>query len=296
MQTDLYVSVLPTSYQQAKTNCERQGGRLAMPRDADENNALTTLLTKGGVVDRMWLGGHDLGHEGSWVRPDGFGAAEAEREREVPMTWNSWAPGQPDGNDRENCIEMWTSGKWNDAPCAHDKAYACEVPQPPRDLTFPCSAGVVNKMSAQGRLRPGERPTCKYTVFGADGTVVSALKFEFATCNVLCSSISSSSQLAEPRTSDQLQYLARLMRESGDDSMWVGLTPVTPTAYGPGTDGWKWHGSHTALLAAQESWAPGQPGTDGQCVSLWTDGTWNVRGCGGDSRANKVCACEVGAE
>ena len=127
---------------------------------------------------------------------------------------------------------------------------------------------------------------------GGDGTVVSALKFEFATCNVLCSSISSSSQLAEPRTSDQLQYLARLMRESGDDSMWVGLTPVTPTAYGPGTDGWKWHGSHTALLAAQESWAPGQPGTDGQCVSLWTDGTWNVRGCGGDSRANKVCACE----
>ena len=28
----------------------------------------------------------------------------------------------------ENCVEMWTSGEWNDAPCNEEKHYACQVP------------------------------------------------------------------------------------------------------------------------------------------------------------------------
>ena len=287
-ETALFVSVLPAKYQQAKERCERQGGRLATPRDADENAALNTLLVQRGVVDRMWLGGTDLGHEGRWMRLDGYGRGVAE----VPMTYTNWGHGQPDGNTNENCIEIWLNGEWNDAPCSHDKAYVCEVPQPPRDLTFPCSPGVLSKLTASGHHHVAN-PQCKHVVFGADGNEFSTLKQEFSECTQLCRALGSSAQIAEPRTSDQLQSLARTMRASGDDSMWMGLTPVNPSRWGPGDEGWMWLGSGTDLTPAQSSWAPGQPGTEGQCVSLWTDGTWNVRGCGGDSRAIKVCPCET---
>ena len=253
MQTDLYVSVLPASYQEAKTNCERQGGRLAMPRDADENNALTTLLTKGGVVDRMWLGGHDLGHEGSWVRPDGFGATD---QRVVPMTWNSWAPGQPDGYDNENCIEMWTSGKWNDAPCKHEKAFVCSVPEPPQTLRFPCSAD------------PSRQ--CTYDVFGADGKRASTLKQEFHGCQALCQA--AHGQVAETRTAEQRSYLAQVLRQSGDVAMWLGLRPIAPTTWGPGTQGWTWMVSGANISKADERlFGPSADwlGADATCHCNW---------------------------
>ena len=108
---------------------------------------------------------------------------------------------------------------------------------------------------------------------------------------MLCQQIGA--QVAEPRSTDQLQFLSRVLRESGDASMWVGLKPVAPKGWSPGDDGWMWRGTGDNLTDTQANWAAQQPGVEGHCVSLWPDGTWNVRACGGDSRSKLVCTCEA---
>ena len=77
----------------------------------------------------MWIGGTDTQTEDTWVVAHVGGGHTA-------MDYTHWAPGQPDGGTQENCIEMWTTGEWNDAPCGDVKGYACMVPMPPADLTF----------------------------------------------------------------------------------------------------------------------------------------------------------------
>lgn len=275
------MSATTAPFSQAKASCAKQGGKLALPTSDDENVQLRSLLP-GAVFDRMWMGASDAGHEGKWTA---LGPESAGGE----LSYTNWGRNQPDGQERENCAEIMTSGLWNDAPCGHSKAYACSVPQPPRDLTFPCTAGVVAKLAASGHST-SPPPQCKFIVFGADGWQSSTLKQEFAQCQVLCRQLNA--QVAEPRNSDQGQFLARILRESGDDSMWIGLAPRSIGPMGTVGDRWKWRGSGDNLTLAASSWAPGQPGRDGHCVSLWPDGTWNVRECGGDARANKVCPCE----
>lgn len=273
---------MPAEYAAAKASCARQGGALAFPVSKEENTQLKELLLSKGVVDRMWLGGSDFGHDGVWSRVQANGG-------DVELSYTNWAKGQPDGSTKEDCLEIWTSGLWNDAPCEHEKAYACSVPQPPHDLTFPCSDGMLAKM-ATANQRTTPPPKCKYVAFGADGWEESTLKQEYAECQVLCTQLGA--QVAEPRTAEQLQYLARILRDSSDDSMWIGLGPVASVGHGAGDSGWKWRGSGDNLTARASSWAPGQPGKVGHCVSLWADGTWNARACGGDTRASKVCPCE----
>ena len=119
---------------------------------------------------------------------------------------------------------------------------------------------------------------------GADGVRPSAQKKDFPACNVLCER--NAGIVAEPKTAEQLQYLARALRDSGDDSMWVGVTPDN-------TDGWQWQSNGVALTRQTGAWAPGQPDNDGQCVEMWSDATWNDRACSGDFYTNKVCPCEV---
>ena len=86
-------------------------------------------------------------------------------------------------------------------------------------------------------------------------------------------------------TAEQLQYLARALRRSGDDSMWIGLTHLGGTNF-------QWL-SGAILNAADSSWAHGQPDSGDGCVEMWGDATWNDRPCRGDNWAHKVCACEV---
>lgn len=219
--------------------------------------------------DRMWLGASDATSEGTWPR------------------YTKWAPGQPDGGTRENCVEMWTTSEWNDAPCFDSKAFACIVANMPQRVGFgfPCTSGLVSQATLHGGVAPHQ---CTFRVFGADGVRPSAHKHEFASCTQFCEALDGGGRVAEPRTAPQRQFLGRILRESGDDSMWVGLE----TMMGRADANWRWR-SAEALTADTSSWAHGQPDNDGLCVEMWGDTTWNDRGCGGDLYANKVCPCEV---
>lgn len=282
---DVYVSMLRAPFLDARNICEREGGVLAAPQSTESNNKLSAELRNHiDHADRMWIGITDTQEEGHWARREHKGDS-------VSLSYVNWAPGQPDGQGREDCVEMWTTGQWNDAPCGDAKVYACEVPQPPIDgYTFECSPGIKKQLEGA----PGGAPSrCEFRILGADGHRPSNDKREFGRCRELCEAQDSVGRLAEPRTAEQRQYLARHIRHSGDDSMWVGLTPVRPDGRLPGSDGWRWLADVVELPGTEAGWAHGQPDNDGLCAEMWGDATWNDRPCEGDPFAFKVCPCEV---
>lgn len=234
----------------------------------------------------MWLGVSDTDTEGVWHAADG-----------TQLDFLNWAPGMPDGGAVENCVEMWTTQVWNDATCTDAKAYACEIPSPPAELLpFECSGAVLGELRQVGYLSQGATaPMCRYQAFGLDGRRPSNEKHDFSRCWMKCRDVALGATVAQPRSAIQRQYLARMLRHSGDDSMWVGLEPADSDKRG-----WRWlaggHGGGEPLISSQASWAAGQPDEldlAGQCVEMWPDGTWNDRACSGDFWTNKVCACEL---
>lgn len=96
------------------------GAHLAAPTSAYSNFKLSKLL-RDSKYERVWLGIGDYDTEGAWKTTRGDAALYAR-----------WSTGQPDngaqsGNE-ENCVEMWTTGEWNDASCSDKKHYACQIP------------------------------------------------------------------------------------------------------------------------------------------------------------------------
>ena len=261
------MSVLKATSAQAEAICRREGGVLAVARDSEANAHLAELLRARAALDAdaafLWLGG---------------------RASDV-LSYARWARDQPDRDG--DCVEMWTTGEWNDTPCGSAKVYACDVPSPPAELTFECSPGVVSRLRDAGRIAGGAaRPRCQLRIFGDDGQRPSGAKVDFPGCQRHCASLGSAGAVAEPRSAAQRLLIARALRQSGDDSAWVGLQPS-------GGGGWRWVGSDDMLAEDDAGWASGQPdGADG-CVELWWDATWNDRACAGDFWANKVCACEL---
>ena len=65
-------------------------------------NQLLTFQTSFG-----YIGGRDAGHESRWVWEDSQRTA----------TYTNWNAGEPNGWIVENCAQMLTSGKWQDAVC-----------------------------------------------------------------------------------------------------------------------------------------------------------------------------------
>ena len=48
-----------------------------------------------------------------------------------PVSYLNWATGEPNnsGEDGENCVEMKSNGKWNDAYCLMKFGYMCRTPK-----------------------------------------------------------------------------------------------------------------------------------------------------------------------
>lgn len=56
-----------------------------------------------------------------------------------PIPFSEWLPGEPDGNEAENCI-VQAKGEygpgWADKHCFDAKAFVCEVPLPGKYTYF----------------------------------------------------------------------------------------------------------------------------------------------------------------
>lgn len=64
----------------------------------------------------VWIGLNDQEEEGQfkWENSN------------LPVTFSNWLPGQPDGNEHKNCVDMLQDGTWNDRYCTHNNFFVCE--------------------------------------------------------------------------------------------------------------------------------------------------------------------------
>ena len=83
-------------------------------------------------LHKPWIGLNDRLREGHFVNSDG-----------CPRPYKRWARGQPDNNDNENCVQLWTLQGWNDGQCTRKKRFLCK------------------RSRRNKRTRCGARITCK---------------------------------------------------------------------------------------------------------------------------------------
>lgn len=194
-----------------------------------------------------------------------------------PVGFVNWAEGQPDhGPGEEDCVEIWTTGEWNDCKCAEEKAYACTVQLAP-DQDFECSEAMASDLRAIGKDPAATR--CRYYVGNGGGDART-----YAASHQMCGQLGGI--IAEPRTPEHCQLIAFTLRRLGADSVWLGAS------FWPSR---KWHwdsGAHALVQEHETRWAQGQPDGDGKCIELLSDSTWNDRDC----TVEKAYACEVPVE
>ncbi|XP_019745076.1 C-type lectin domain family 11 member A [Hippocampus comes] len=109
-------------YAGASRKCLERGGRMAMPRDRREQEALADYVKSFYQPGNwpVWLGVNDLATEGVYMFDDG-----------TPVSYFQWRrhflSGQPDGGKRENCVAMASDdGDWWDHYCDRAMNYMCE--------------------------------------------------------------------------------------------------------------------------------------------------------------------------
>jgi hypothetical protein len=100
------------TWTQARDICVADGAHLVVIDDADENAYVRSLSSR-----ILWIGLNDRAVEGRFVWVTG-----------APVTYTNWQSGEPNdyGLSGEDCVEMYTSGLWNDESCGDSLRFVCE--------------------------------------------------------------------------------------------------------------------------------------------------------------------------
>uniref|UniRef100_A0A8C7M665 C-type lectin domain containing 11A n=1 Tax=Oncorhynchus kisutch TaxID=8019 RepID=A0A8C7M665_ONCKI len=110
------------TYAGAAQKCLERGGRMAMPRDRKEQEALADYVKAFFQPGNwpVWLGINDLLSEGLYLFED--------NTRVTYFQWRKhFLSSQPDGGKRENCVAMASDdGDWWDNYCDRNMSYLCE--------------------------------------------------------------------------------------------------------------------------------------------------------------------------
>jgi len=102
---------LPGFWPAARDACTDLGGHLVIIADADENARVRALST----LPSTWIGATDVLVEDDWRWVDGSA-----------VTFQPWAPLQPDNFLNEDCIVQQEDGAWNDTSCERELPFVCE--------------------------------------------------------------------------------------------------------------------------------------------------------------------------
>ncbi|KAM5240184.1 pulmonary surfactant-associated protein A-like isoform 2-T4 [Hipposideros larvatus] len=96
-----------------RESCARAGGHIAVPRTPEENEAIASIVNKHNTY--TYLGLAEGSTPGDFYYLDG-----------APVNYTNWYPGEPGGQGKEKCVEMYTDGKWNDKNCQQYRLAICE--------------------------------------------------------------------------------------------------------------------------------------------------------------------------
>ena len=101
------------SWSDAKAACQAEGKQLASVHSASENIALLTAA----AGNKVWIGGTDAASEGTWKWSS----------TGTPLSYTNWASGQPyNYKGNEDCVEVYSDGRWNDNDCPNQREFVCE--------------------------------------------------------------------------------------------------------------------------------------------------------------------------
>ncbi|XP_034280809.1 pulmonary surfactant-associated protein D-like isoform X2 [Pantherophis guttatus] len=100
-------------FQAATANCVHMNGKLALPRNVAENNALQEIVAW--RKEQAILG----------IR---YNAAEKKFEdlNGYPLQFFNWAPGEPNNLGYEKCVEIHPNGQWHNRICDLGWSIICE--------------------------------------------------------------------------------------------------------------------------------------------------------------------------
>ncbi|XP_065407849.1 pulmonary surfactant-associated protein D-like [Chrysemys picta bellii] len=102
------------NFDSLKQRCSQAGGQLASPRNAAENAAIQQIVVL--YNKPVFLGINDIQTEGRFKYLNGEN-----------IVYSNWQTGEPN-NDKgvEDCVEVYSSGKWNDKSCGEKRLIVCE--------------------------------------------------------------------------------------------------------------------------------------------------------------------------
>nr|XP_020671031.1 collectin-10 [Pogona vitticeps] len=114
-----YIVQEEKSYKEALTHCRIRDGILAMPKDEAANAVISDYIAQSGLF-RVFIGLNDMETEGQFMYAD----------RTPLQTYSNWKEGEPqDESGEEDCVEMLSTGKWNDTECHLTMYFVCEFPK-----------------------------------------------------------------------------------------------------------------------------------------------------------------------
>ncbi|KAH0617473.1 hypothetical protein JD844_015753 [Phrynosoma platyrhinos] len=114
-----YIVQEEKNYKEALIHCRIRDGSLAMPKDEASNAVISDYISKSGLF-RVFIGLSDLEKEGQFMYAD-----------HTPLqNYSNWKDGEPqDVTGEEDCVEMLSTGKWNDTECHLTMYFVCEFPK-----------------------------------------------------------------------------------------------------------------------------------------------------------------------
>lgn len=107
-----------STFEKAKEMCENAGAYLVEPDNEEENVYVHDKMHEAFYGQWRFIGGTDEKKEDNWVWGN----------KEEPITFTNWWPGEPNDKYGEDCMEMRYWGKWNDVDCYTNNYYICERP------------------------------------------------------------------------------------------------------------------------------------------------------------------------
>ena len=123
---EVFVTTSDITWTAAKASCESKNGHLVTITDAEENQAVVTIVNR--YANSAWLGAYRTVCYGSHTGPHTFAWVTGEE-----WNYSNWDSGEPNDSHPhqgtcENSLHMYKSGKWNDYQNDHTdmRGYVCE--------------------------------------------------------------------------------------------------------------------------------------------------------------------------
>ncbi|KAH9490404.1 hypothetical protein Btru_035117 [Bulinus truncatus] len=234
----------------ARNKCLASGGDLVSILSQDENNFLTSWLSKN-VITRAWIGFNQLEQE-AYVWSDG-----------KPTTYVAWGNNEPnDGYGAERCVDMSGDfGYWIDDNCMTEFGYICKKLNNSNSAIIPSPTPFIDGICPDGFLSEGRSNKCFY-VGGLSNDSSNDPKLGWIEARDICRNLTSPKRVdIGSINSLQDQEYVTLLLSSVNSDMWIGFSDRAKQ------NSFSWQDNSEVTYA---NWASGEP--QFHSSSVWRPG------------------------